>query len=106
MKSIGILRLAAVASLVFVCMSFTYEPSNPVYKAEGDNSPDETLVFKEIRTAADNIVVAFFNSDIVDMNGIDISDPSAWKLNGKPAKALNKYVAEADACEHHSASNH
>lgn len=101
MKSIGILRLAAVASLVFVCMSFTYEPSNPVYKAEGDNSPDETLVFKEIRTAADNIVVAFFNSDIVDMNGIDISDPSAWKLNGKPAKALNKYVAEADACEHH-----
>ncbi len=37
----------------------------------------------------------------MDIDGIDISDPSQWKLGRKPVKALHKFVTEADASEHH-----
>jgi endoglucanase len=77
------------------------DPVMPIYPAADNNEKDTSLVLKEIRTASDNVVVALFNSDIVDLNGVDTSDPSLWKLDGKPVKAIYKFVTEADASEHH-----
>ena len=77
------------------------EPVMPVYPEEGSTEKDASLVLKEVRTASDCIVVALFNSDIVDLDGVDISDPSQWTLGRKPVTALYKYVTEADASEHH-----
>ena len=88
-------------ALVLPCRLSGQNPVMPVYPEEGKHEPDASLVLKEIRTASDRIVVALFNSDIVDLDGVDISDPSQWKLGRKPVKAIHKYVTEADASEHH-----
>lgn len=96
-----LLKLSSLIAMVMMMCSFTEGPHRPVYREKGDTTPDETLVLKEVRTASDNVVVAFFTSEIMDPDGIDISDPSVWTLNGVPAKALNKYVTEADDSEHH-----
>ena len=92
-------KLPCIALAAVLCIS-AYNPQSPVYP-EDPTAKDETLVLKEVRTASDNVITLFFNSDIVNIDGIDISDPSAWKVNRKPVKALNKFVTEADASEHH-----
>lgn len=92
-------KLPCIALAAVLCIS-AYNPQSPVYP-EDPTAKDETLVLKEIRTASDNVITLFFNSDIVNIDGIDISDPSAWTVNRKPVKALNKFVTEADASEHH-----
>ena len=79
----------------------TYMPVMPVYPEEGSKQKDASITLTEIRTASDNVLVAFFTSEIVDLNGVDISEPSQWKLDGKPVRAIHKYVTEADASEHH-----
>jgi hypothetical protein len=32
---------------------------------------------------------------------VNTTDLSSWKLNGQPVIAINKFVTEADACDHH-----
>ncbi len=59
------------------------------------------LVLREIRTASDNVLVAYFRSTIVQADEVQTGDPSSWKLNGQPATAIHKFVTEADACDHH-----
>ena len=59
------------------------------------------LTLKEVRTASSDVLVAFFTSDMIDINEADISDLSAWKINGEPAKNIYKYVMQADPCDHH-----
>ena len=59
------------------------------------------LTLKEIRTASKNVLVAYFKSTVILANEVNTSDPAAWKLNGQPVTALNKFVTEADACDHH-----
>ncbi len=59
------------------------------------------LALKEIRTASNNVLVAYFKSTIVQMDEVNTSDLSLWKLNGRPVTAINKFVTEADACDHH-----
>lgn len=81
------------------CFLSAYEPATPVYPEAG--SPDPSLTLREIRTASDRVLVALFGSDVVDLEGIDISDPSRWKLGRKPVQGIHKFVTEADACEHH-----
>jgi len=59
------------------------------------------LTFKEIRTASDRMIVAFFISDTVDLNEVNIDDLSQWKINGEAPLSIHKYVMQADACDHH-----
>jgi endoglucanase len=56
---------------------------------------------KEIRTASNNVLVAYFKSTVVQADEVNTSDVSAWKLNGQPVLAINKFVTEADACDHY-----
>ena len=59
------------------------------------------LKLKEIRTASNDVLVAFFTSDKANVNETDIRDKSKWLINGKPAKNIFKYVMQADECDHH-----
>ena len=59
------------------------------------------LRLTEIRTASNNFLVAYYKSDIVKADEVDTNDLSLWKLNGQPVAAINKFVTEADACDHH-----
>ena len=59
------------------------------------------LKLREVRTASDDILVAFFESDRIDVNEADISDMSGWRVNGQTIKGIYKYVVQADPCDHH-----
>ena len=66
------------------------------------------LTFKEIRTASEDVVVAFFTSDGTELETLDISDPSQWKINGKApehiyiyAVVTNEIVFVPNAFEYH-----
>ena len=59
------------------------------------------LSLKEIRTASNNILVAYYKSDIIKADEVDTADLSLWKLNGQPVGAINKFVTESNACDHH-----
>ena len=38
---------------------------------------------------------------MINANEVNTADLAAWKLNGQPVTAINKFVTEADACDHH-----
>ncbi|MCA1760565.1 MAG: hypothetical protein LC658_12430 [Bacteroidales bacterium] len=67
----------------------------------GVNQVYSKVTFKEMRTASDNVIVAFFNSDTVNIEEVGTSDLSQWKINGQPAKSIHKYVMQANLCNHH-----
>ncbi len=60
-----------------------------------------TPVIKEIRTASNNVLVLYFESDTVDLNEINTENISDWKINGKQPAEIHKFVTEANACNHH-----
>ena len=60
-----------------------------------------TVEFSEIRTASNRVIVAFFRSDTVDVNEIDCRDLTAWRINGIQPDSIDKYVMQADQCDHH-----
>ena len=93
-----ILPIAAIAGVWFLCTSQS-GPRTPVYPENGGGA-DPSLVLKDVRTASDKIVIALFTSDVVDLDGVDISDPGQWKVGRKEAIALNKWVTEAEGSEH------
>jgi endoglucanase len=59
------------------------------------------LSWKEIRTASNDVLVAYFKSDVIRADEVDTGSPSAWTLNGRPVEAISRFVTEADACDHH-----
>lgn len=59
------------------------------------------LMLREVRTVSNDIVVAFFTSDTMDISESDSSDLSQWKLNGEPCSAIYRYITKADAADHH-----
>lgn len=59
------------------------------------------LSLTEIRTASNNILVAYYKSDIIKVDQVDTNNVSLWKLNGQPVAGINKFVTEANACDHH-----
>lgn len=67
----------------------------------GLHSLNAELALKEIRTASDKVLVAFFKSTIILPDEVNITNQSLWKLNGQPVVAANKFITEADACDHH-----
>ena len=58
------------------------------------------LTLREIRTASNNVIELFYQSDTLDVNEVDISDSTQWKVNGTPALAVNRVAAAADQCDH------
>ena len=94
--SLSFLALLA-ASLMSVASA--QNPMTPVYPDES-GQPDPSLKLTDVRTASDNVVIALFTSDIVDLEGVDISDPSLWKLGRKQAISVHKWVTEAEGSEH------
>ncbi len=64
-------------------------------------SANAALTLKEVRTASNNVLVAYFQSTTINPNEVNTAPLSAWKLNGHPVTAINKFVTEADACDHH-----
>lgn len=64
-------------------------------------SVNAELSLTEIRTASNNILVAYYKSDIVKADEVDTNDLSLWKLNGQSVVTINKFVTEANACDHH-----
>jgi endoglucanase len=59
------------------------------------------LTLKEIRTASKDILVAYFTSTVINANELNTTNQAEWTLNGHPVAAINKFVTEADACDHH-----
>jgi endoglucanase len=59
------------------------------------------LTLQEIRSASKDVLVVFFTSDTMDINEVDISDLSKWKVNGQSVKNIFRYVTPANACDHH-----
>ena len=59
------------------------------------------ITFQEVRTASNNVLVAFFTSDTLNVGEIDITDPSLWKINGQSPKNIYQYSTKADVCDHH-----
>lgn len=62
---------------------------------------DAKLTLKEVRTASKNVLVAFFTSDTLNVNEVDISNAALWKINGVPCKGISQYSTEGDPCDHH-----
>jgi endoglucanase len=59
------------------------------------------LTLTEIRTASPNVLVAFFKSTTINANEVNTTNLALWQLNGQPVTTINKFVTEADRCEHH-----
>ena len=97
MKHLPLILSFLAASLVSVASA--QNPITPTYPEES-GQPDPSLKLTDVRTASDNVVIALFTSDIVDLEGVDISDPSLWKLGRKQALSVHKWVTEAEGSEH------
>ena len=50
------------------------------------------LTLQEVRTASKNVLVAFFTSDTIDVNEVDIENVSEWQVNGQPVKNIYRYA--------------
>lgn len=59
------------------------------------------VTLKEIRSASNDVLVAFFTGDSVDVNEINIDEISQWKVNGNPVQKIYKYATQADPCDYH-----
>ncbi|MBN1974543.1 MAG: glycoside hydrolase family 9 protein [Sedimentisphaerales bacterium] len=64
-------------------------------------SANAELKFQEIRTASNNVLVVYYKSDVIKPDEVKTDDPNLWKLNGQPVTAINKFITEADNCDHH-----
>ena len=63
-------------------------------------SASAKLTFQEIRTASNNVIELYFVSDTLDVNEVDISNVSQWKVNGTQVLGVNRTAAAADQCDH------
>ncbi len=72
-----------------------------VILASGFQTANAELALKEIRTASDTVLVAYFQSPVVQADEVNLADPSRWKLNGQSVVATNRFVTEANKCDHH-----
>ena len=77
-------HLSVLFSCLFCCLSVHAE-----------------LSLTEIRTASNNVLVAYYKSDIIKADQVDTANLSLWKLDGQSVVAINKFVTEANACDHH-----
>jgi endoglucanase len=59
------------------------------------------LSLTEIRTASNDVLIACFESTLIQADEVNTVDVSAWKLNDRPVTAIHKFVTEGQACDHH-----
>ena len=59
------------------------------------------LSLREVRTASNNVLVAYYQSDIIKADEVDTNDVSQWRINDQSVAAIHKFVTEANACDHH-----
>ena len=81
----------ATGCMLFFSACDEYQPTNEI----------PGISFREIRTASDCVIVAFFNCDSMDVNTIDTGKPAEWKINGKPAASVYRYAMQTDGVNHH-----
>ena len=67
----------------------------------GISNAKAEVTLKEIRSASNDVLVAFFAGDSVDINEIDIEEKSQWKINGIPAVNIYKYATQSNPSDHH-----
>ena len=76
----------------------------------GCSRPAAALALMEIRTAADDVLVAFFQSTNVSgpvwntvfpTNEVDTSNLALWTLNGQPVRSIHQFVTEAEGVDCH-----
>jgi endoglucanase len=84
--------------LLFCCLFFT-----TLAQRKPENWPKmEKLALEEIRTASNNILVAFFLGP--DLNEVS-TDISAWRINGKTITSIDKWITptwrDSFGYEHH-----
>jgi hypothetical protein len=56
---------------------------------------------KAIRSASNDVLVAYITGDSADVKAVSIEDKSQWKINGKPASEIFVYAIAADPCDYH-----
>ncbi|MBN2636789.1 MAG: glycoside hydrolase family 9 protein [Prolixibacteraceae bacterium] len=59
------------------------------------------VTFHEIRTASDELMVAFFTGTEINAEAVDINNPALWKINGKPVEIVGIYAMQASAFDYH-----
>jgi endoglucanase len=59
------------------------------------------VTLKEIRSASNDVLVAFFAGDSAEVNELDIGEASRWRINGKPAFEIYEYATRTDPCDYH-----
>ena len=67
----------------------------------GLSAAEAKLALKGVQTASNDVLVAFFTSDTLDVNEANIADVSDWRINGEPVKNIFRYATQADPCDHH-----
>jgi len=67
----------------------------------GISDANTEVTLKEIRSASNNVLVAFFTGNSVDVSEINIDEISQWKVNGNPVTEIYKYATQADPCDYH-----
>ena len=67
----------------------------------GISNAKAEVTLKEIRSASNDVLVAFFTGDSVDVTEIDMDEKSEWKINGIPAENIYKYATQSNPSDHH-----
>ncbi len=88
--------LPALATVAFI--------AHPVPSSRAD------VLFRELHTASDHVLVAVFQSTnysgpvwntVYQTDEVDVSRPKQWTLNGRAVGGLNRFVTEADGVDYH-----
>jgi endoglucanase len=58
------------------------------------------LTLRGIGTASDRVLSVTLKSDTVNVTEADVSDPSKWLVNGRPADSLHVFATQSDPCDH------
>lgn len=56
---------------------------------------------REVRSASDNVLVAFIAGNSNEIESVAIGNPEQWKVNGRPATAVYQYSIASDPFDHH-----
>ncbi|MBN2864231.1 MAG: hypothetical protein JXN62_13770, partial [Bacteroidales bacterium] len=59
------------------------------------------LTLQEIRTASKDVLVAYFTSDTLDLNEVNISNLQDWRINGQACRAIFVHATKANKCAHY-----
>jgi endoglucanase len=70
-------------------------------KREKPPLPLANLTFREVRTAADNVVVVVFKGDVEDMRDAQTADRGKWRVNGRKADEVQLFATQSDPSEYH-----